>query len=83
MPRLKVAKVGVDAPLEAVARHDETNLPRAIALAGLGGADEPTALGVIYARPKDDAHPGFTALKPVPAMTRDQLSVLLAGRAAE
>ena len=44
--RFRVVKVGVDAPIEAIARHDETNLPRAIALAGLGGDDEPTALGV-------------------------------------
>ncbi len=78
--RFRVVNVGVDAPLEAVACHDETNLPRAIALASLGGGDEPTALGVIYARPLDTAHPGFAELAPTPAMRRDQLAALLAGR---
>jgi 2-oxoglutarate/2-oxoacid ferredoxin oxidoreductase subunit beta len=80
--RFRIAQVGVDAPLEAVARHDETNLPRAIALASLGGGDEPTAIGVIYARPLESAHSGFAELAPTPAMSRDQLAALLAGRAA-
>lgn len=80
--RFRVVEVGVDAPLEAIARHDETNLPRAIALAGLGGDDEPTAIGVIYARPLDAAHPGFAELAPTLPMSRDHLATLLAGRAA-
>ncbi len=81
--RFRVVTVGVDAPIEAIARHDETKLPRAIALASLGGDDEPTALGVIYARPADEAHPGFAKLSPVPALTRDRLAALLAPNAAE
>jgi len=78
--RFRVAEVGVDAPLEAIARHDETNLPRAIALASLGEPGEPTALGVIYSRPRDTVHPGYAELAATPAMSRDQLAALLAGR---
>jgi 2-oxoglutarate ferredoxin oxidoreductase subunit beta len=77
--RFRVVHIGADSPLEAVARHDETNLPRAIALARLGGEGEPTALGVIYARPLDEAHPSFARLAPTAAMSRDQLATLLAG----
>ncbi len=78
--RFRVVHVGADAPLEAIARHDETNLPRAIALARLGAEGEPTALGVIYARALDEAHPSFARLQPTAAMSRDQLATLLAGR---
>jgi hypothetical protein len=81
--RFRVVGVGTDAPLEALARHDETNLPRAIALASLGGSDEPTALGVLYARPADPAGPGFSHLEPTSAMSRDQLAALLSPKRAE
>jgi 2-oxoglutarate ferredoxin oxidoreductase subunit beta len=76
--RFRVVTVGVDAPLEAVARHDETSLARATALADLGpGA--PVALGVLYRRPLDAAHPGYAELAATPALRRDQLVTLLAG----
>jgi 2-oxoglutarate ferredoxin oxidoreductase subunit beta len=81
--RFRVVGVGTDVPLDAIARHDETNLPRATALASLGAANEPTALGVLYARPADEVRPGFAKLQPTPAMTRDQLAALLAPRAGE
>jgi hypothetical protein len=75
--RFRVAAIGADAPLERIARHDETNLPRAMALAARGGDDGPTALGVIYARPSDAAAPGLSGLKPTAAMSREQLATLL------
>jgi 2-oxoglutarate ferredoxin oxidoreductase subunit beta len=81
--RFRVVGVGTEVPLEAVARHDETNLSRAIALANLGGAGEPTALGVLYARTADGGPAGFADLQPTPAMTRDQLASLLSPRSAE
>jgi 2-oxoglutarate ferredoxin oxidoreductase subunit beta len=75
--RFRVVTVGVDAPLEAVARHDETSLARATALADLGpGA--PVALGMLYQRPLDAAHPGYAELAATPALRRDQLATLLA-----
>ena len=80
--RFRVASVGSDAPLESIARHDETNLPRATALASLGATDEPTALGVLFARPADSAAAGLSHLKPTPAMSRDQLASLLSPRQA-
>ena len=75
--RFRVVSVGTDAPLEAVARHDETSLTRATALAALGEPGEPMALGVLYARPQDDARPGFSRLSQVAPMSRDQLGALL------
>jgi len=78
--RFRVVTVGTDAPLEQIARHDETNLARATALARLGGTGEPTALGVLYARPLDEAHPSFARIAATSAMSRDQLATLLAGR---
>jgi 2-oxoglutarate ferredoxin oxidoreductase subunit beta len=75
--RFRVVTVGFDVPLERVARHDETNLPRAAALARLGGNDEPTALGVLYTRPSDAQRPGFSEIQATQPMSRDQLAALL------
>ncbi len=76
--RFRVAEVGVDCPLEAIARHDETNLVRAMALAALDGPEDPAVLGVLYARPPDIAKPALSVLDRTPAMTRDELAALLA-----
>lgn len=71
--RFKVVAIGDDHPVESLAVHDETNRMRAIALAELGGDDEPTALGVLYRRPPDAAKPGLSDLAPTPPMSRDEL----------
>ena len=81
--RFRVVTVGADAPMESIARHDETNLPRAAALARLGGNDEPTALGVLYARPMDAQRPGFAEIQATPPMSRDQLAALLSPKSAD
>ncbi len=73
----RVVTVGTDHPVELLAVHDETNLTRAMALAGLGGDDEPTALGVLYQRPPDAERPGLSAVTPTPPMSREALSALL------
>ena len=73
----KVVTIGADHPVESLAVHDETNLARATALAGLGGDGEPTALGVIYRRPPDAASPAMSRIAATPVMTRDALAALL------
>jgi 2-oxoglutarate ferredoxin oxidoreductase subunit beta len=73
----RAVAIGPDHPLEALAVHDETNLMRAMALARLGGDDEPTALGVLYQRPRDEAKPGLSRLSRTPPMSREALSALL------
>ncbi len=80
--RFRVVSVG-EVPLEKIARHDETNLPRATALASLSGEEEPTALGVIYQRPLDPARPGFAEIAATRPMSRDTLAALLAPRAGD
>ena len=75
--RFEVARPGADCTLEEIARHDETDLSRATALTTLGEAEgEPTALGVLYARP-EDGQSGMAKLNsPVP-MKRETLARLL------
>jgi 2-oxoglutarate ferredoxin oxidoreductase subunit beta len=75
--RFRVAAIGADCPIEAVARHDETNLSRAMALTDLGAAGEPKALGVLYARPADPAEPSLSLLTPTAPMSRAELARLL------
>jgi 2-oxoglutarate/2-oxoacid ferredoxin oxidoreductase subunit beta len=78
--RFRVVAIGPDQPIESLARHDETNLARATALANMDGVEGPMALGVIYARPADPTHPGMSALSPTPPMSPVDLGGLLAGR---
>ena len=75
--RFRVVAIGPDQPLESLAIHDETNLMRATALASLGGEDEPTALGVIYQRPRDEAKPSMSRTSHTPPMSREELATLL------
>ncbi len=77
--RFRVVAIGPDQPVESLARHDETNLPRATALANLGGGDGPMALGILYARPADSARPGLSRIDPTAPMSRAELGALLAG----
>ncbi len=74
----RVVEIGVDYPVEAIARHDETNLARAMALAALDGEDDPAVLGVFYARPPDAEKPALSALSHTKVMTREELAALLA-----
>jgi 2-oxoglutarate ferredoxin oxidoreductase subunit beta len=76
--RFRVAEIGADYPIEAIARHDETNLTKAMALAALDGDDDPAVLGVLYARPLDVEKPGLSVLDRTDVMTRDELAALLA-----
>ncbi len=73
----RVVAVGPDHPVESLAVHDETNLTRAMALAGFGSDDEPTALGVLYQRPPDAERLGLSAVAPTPPMSREELTALL------
>jgi hypothetical protein len=74
-----VVSCGAAHPAARLARHDETNLARAMALAALA---EPMALGVLYARPAAADRPGLSRLAPTPPMTRAELAALLAGSGA-
>ncbi len=75
--RFRVARPGTDCSADYIARHDETDLTRATALAVLGeGKDEPTALGVLYAR-KANGETGMSGLKTPAPMGRDTLAKLL------
>ncbi len=76
--RFRVAGIGVDCRMEEVARHDESNPARAMALAALDGPHDPAVLGVLYARPQDTERPAFSVLERTPAMTSDDLARLLA-----
>ena len=76
--RFRVAEIGADCPPEALARHDETDLTRAMALAALDDdADGPEVLGVLYARPADAARPGLSDLHPTAVMTESELEAHL------
>jgi 2-oxoglutarate ferredoxin oxidoreductase subunit beta len=75
--RFRVVTIGPDHPIESLAVHDEANRMRAMALAGLGGDDEPTALGVIYQRAADAARPSMSQISHTPPMSREELSTLL------
>ena len=75
--RFRVVTIGPDYPIESLAVHDEANRMRAMALAGLGGDDEPTALGVIYQRAADAARPSMSQISHTPPMSREELSTLL------
>ncbi len=76
--RFRVVTINDEYPVESLAVHDETNLARATALAGLGGPDTPTVLGVIYQRPENEATtPGLSQLEHTPPMTRNELTALL------
>jgi len=74
----RVVEVGVDCPIETIARHDETNLSKAMALAALDGEDDPAVLGVLYARAPDSEKPALSELRHTKVMTRDELAALLA-----
>ncbi len=74
----RVAEIDVDCPIEAIARHDETNLVKAMALAALDGPDDPAVLGVLYSRPHDSEKPALSILDRTEAMTKDELAELLA-----
>jgi len=76
--RFRVAEIGDVCPVEAIARHDETNLVRAMALAALDGPDDPAILGVLYVRPPDHEKPALSVMDRTEAMTLDGLAALLA-----
>jgi 2-oxoglutarate ferredoxin oxidoreductase subunit beta len=80
--RFRVVTIGPEQPVETLARHDETNLPRATALANLGNGEGPMALGVLYARPADPSQAGMAYLSPTAPMTRAELAALLSGSPA-
>ena len=76
--RFRVARPGVDCAAGEIARHDETDLMRAMALAMLGERQgEPTAIGVLYQREPNGA-PALRDLGKVAPMRRETLSRLLA-----
>ncbi len=77
--RFRVAEIGRDCPPEGIARHDETNLPRAMALAALQDEDGPEILGVIYCRPEGTARPGLSAIEATPLMDETELAAHMAG----
>jgi hypothetical protein len=76
--RFTSVTVGPEHPVHTPPLHDETNLPRAIALAAL---EEPVALGVLYAKPAVPERPGLSRIEPTPIMTRAELAALLSATA--
>ena len=77
--QFKVARPGSDCAEEDIARHDETDFARAMALATLGeDPGEPTAIGVLYQR-APGAQPGLRDLKATQPMRRATLKRLVAG----
>ncbi len=57
--------IGRDCREDEIARHDETDFMRAVALARLAGPDEPRPIGVLYARPGDPARAARPAPRPL------------------
>ena len=75
--RFRTVTVGKDCAESDLARHDETDLSRAFALAQLTGPEEPTPIGVLYARPSSaDRRAEDAAPRP---MSRAALTNLVGG----